>query len=96
MLMTGLDAVSTITFSLTRVLSDFGDLYTDRRPEVMGDMSSEEPGPNDPSPLIDLGQVSLDDVARLGDSVLAHSIYRILGDAKNPDAVVLASFSAAV
>jgi FXSXX-COOH protein len=62
----------------------------------MDEMSSEEPVVNDASPLIDLGKVSLDDVARLDDSVLAHSLQRILGDAKSPDEIVLASFSAAV
>ena len=62
----------------------------------MDKLSSKEPGPSDASPLIDLGNVSLDDVARLGDSVLAHSLYRILGDAKNPAETVLASFSASV
>lgn len=62
----------------------------------MDGLSSEESSQKDASPLIDLGQVSLDDVARLDDSVLAHSLNRILGDAKNPDEVVLASFSAAI
>lgn len=61
----------------------------------MDELSSEEPSPKDTSVLIDLGKVSLDDVARLDGSVLAHSLNRILGDAKNPDEVVLASFSAA-
>jgi hypothetical protein len=38
----------------------------------------------------------LDDLARLDNSVLVHSLSRVLGDVNNPDAVVLASFSAAV
>jgi FXSXX-COOH protein len=62
----------------------------------MDGLSSEEPSQGDASPLIDLGRVSLDDVARLDDSVLVHSLNRILGDAKNPDEVVLASFSAVI
>ena len=62
----------------------------------MGERSSEEPGQNDTSALIDLGKISLDDLARLDDSVLVHSISRVLGDIKNPDEVVLASFSATV
>jgi len=62
----------------------------------MGEFSSEEPGPKDTSPLIDLGDVSLDDVARMDDSVLTHSLNRILGDTANPDEVILASFSASV
>jgi FXSXX-COOH protein len=62
----------------------------------MGEFSSEEPGPKDTSPLIDLGDVSLDDVAQIDDSVLRHSLNRILGDAANPNEVVLPSFSASV
>jgi FXSXX-COOH protein len=63
---------------------------------MMGESSSEEPGPKDTSPLIDLGDVCLDDVARMDDSALAHSLSRILGDPANPDEVILASFSASV
>jgi len=63
---------------------------------MMGESSSEGPDPKDTSPLIDLGDVSLDDVARMDDSVLVHSLNRILGDAANPDEVILASFSASV
>jgi FXSXX-COOH protein len=63
---------------------------------VMGELSSDEPGPEDISPLIDLGDISLDDVARMDDSALVHSLNRILGDAANPDEVILASFSASV
>ncbi len=62
----------------------------------MDERSSEEPSPQDTSALIDLGKISLDDLARLEDSVLVHSLSRVLGDAKNPDEVVLASFSAAI
>jgi FXSXX-COOH protein len=62
----------------------------------MDELSSEEVSPKDTSDMIDLGNVSLDDVARLSDSVLLHSLNRIFGDAKNPDEVVLASFSATV
>ncbi len=62
----------------------------------MDERSSEELSPKDTSALIDLGKISLDDLARLDDSVLVHSLSRILGDARNPDEVVLASFSAAV
>ena len=62
----------------------------------MDELSSQEVSPKDTSALIDLSNVSLDDVARLDDSVLLHSLNRIFGDAKNPDEVVLASFSAAV
>jgi len=63
---------------------------------MMGEFSPLEPGPKDTSPLIDLGDVSLDDVARMDDSALVHSLNRILGDATSPDAVILASFSASV
>ncbi len=62
----------------------------------MDELSSEEASPKDTSALIDLSKVSLNDVARLDDSVLLHSLNRIFGDAKNPDEVVLASFSATV
>jgi FXSXX-COOH protein len=62
----------------------------------MDDRSSEEPSSEDTSALIDLGNISLDDLARLDNSVLVHSLSRVLGDVNNPDAVVLASFSAAV
>jgi FXSXX-COOH protein len=62
----------------------------------MAGRSSEEPSPNDTSALIDLGKLSLDDLSRLGNSVLAHSLSRVLGDEKDPDEVVLASFSATV
>jgi FXSXX-COOH protein len=62
----------------------------------MDGLSSEESSQKDASALIDLSQVSLEDVARLDDSVLVHSLKRILGDAKNPDEVVLASFSAII
>lgn len=62
----------------------------------MDGLSSEESAQKDASALIDLSQVSLEDVALLGDSVLVHSLQRILGDAKNPDEVVLASFSAII
>ncbi len=62
----------------------------------MDEHSSEEVSPKDTSALIDLSNVSLDDVAQLDDSVLLHSLNRIFGDAKNPDEVVLASFSATV
>jgi hypothetical protein len=48
------------------------------------------------SPLIDAGDLSLDKVAQLGDSVLGNSLDRYLGDAKNPDSVMYASFSATV
>jgi FXSXX-COOH protein len=63
---------------------------------MMDELSSEEPGPKDTSPLIDLAGFSLDDVARMDDSALAHSLNRILGDTANPDEVILASFSASV
>jgi FXSXX-COOH protein len=63
---------------------------------MMSEFSSEEPNPKGMSPLIDLGDVSLDDVARMDDSALAHSLSRILGDTANPDEVILASFSASV
>jgi FXSXX-COOH protein len=62
----------------------------------MDERSSEELSPQDTSALIDLGKISLDDLAQLDDSVLVHSLSRVLGDVKNPDEVVLASFSAAV
>ena len=62
----------------------------------MNGPSSEESSPQDVSPLIDLSRVSLDDLAVLDDSVLVHSLKRVLGDAKNPDEVVLASFSAII
>lgn len=62
----------------------------------MDEHSSEEVSPKDTAALIDLGNVSLGDIARLDDSVLLHSLNRIFGDAKNPDEVVLASFSATV
>jgi len=62
----------------------------------MDGLSSEEPSPKDASPLIDVSGVSLDDVARMDDSVLVHSLNRILGDAENPDEVILASFSATI
>jgi FXSXX-COOH protein len=62
----------------------------------MDELSTEQPGPNDTSPLIDLSKISLDDVARLDDSVLAHSLYRILGDEENPAETILASFSASL
>jgi FXSXX-COOH protein len=62
----------------------------------MDERSSEEPSSEDTSALIDLGNISLDDLARLDDSVLVRSLSRVLGDVNNPDAVVLASFSAAV
>lgn len=62
----------------------------------MDELSSDEVSPKGSSAMIDLGNVSLDDVARLDDSVLLHSLNRILGDAKNPDEVVLASFSATI
>lgn len=62
----------------------------------MDGVSSDEVSPKDTSAVIDLGDVSLDDVARLDDSVLLHSLNRIFGDAKNPDEVVLASFSATI
>jgi FXSXX-COOH protein len=61
---------------------------------MMGEFSSEEPGPKDTSPLIDLTGVSLDDMARIDESVLTHSINRVLGDIANPDKVVHPSFSA--
>ena len=56
----------------------------------------EEPSLKDGSPLIDLSEVCLADVAQLDDSVLVHSLQQVLGDVENPDAVVLASFSAVV
>jgi FXSXX-COOH protein len=62
----------------------------------MDERSSEEPGSNDTPALIDLGDLSLDDLARLDNAVLVHSLSRVLGDVNNPDAVVLASFSAAI
>ena len=62
----------------------------------MNERSSEEPSSEDTSAVIDLGNISLDDLARLDNSVLVHSLSRILGDVNNPDAVVLASFSAAI
>ena len=62
----------------------------------MDDRSSEEPSSEDTSAVIDLGNISLDDLARLDNSVLVHSLSRILGDVNNPDAVVVASFSAAI
>jgi FXSXX-COOH protein len=62
----------------------------------MDKRSPEEPGPNDSPALIDLGDISLDDLARLDNAVLVHSLSRILGDVNNPDTVVLASFSAAI
>jgi FXSXX-COOH protein len=62
----------------------------------MDERSSEEPSLKDTSALIDLGKISLDDLARLDNSVLVHSLSRVLGDVKNPDEVVLASFSATI
>jgi FXSXX-COOH protein len=62
----------------------------------MGDMSLEHPDSNSDSPMVDLGGVSLDQVAQLDDSTLVRSLNRILGDVKNPDGVVLASFSASI
>lgn len=62
----------------------------------MDERSSEEPGPNGDLALIDMGDISLDDLARLDNAVLVHSLSRVLGDVNNPDAVVLASFSAAI
>lgn len=63
---------------------------------MMDELSSEEPGSEDTSPLIDLAGFSLDDVARMDDSVLARSLNRILGNTANPDDVILASFSASI
>jgi FXSXX-COOH protein len=62
----------------------------------MDERSSGEPSSEDTSTLIDLGSISLDDLAQLDNSVLVHSLSRVLGDVNNPDAVVLASFSASV
>lgn len=62
----------------------------------MDERSPEESSPVDTSALIDLGKISLDDLAHLDDSVLVHSLSRVLGDIKNPDEVVLASFSATI
>lgn len=79
----------TVSSVISRTLPRWGARRMDER-------SSEEPNPEDASALIDLGNISLDDLARLDNSVLAHSLSRVLGDVNNPDAVVLASFSAAV
>ncbi len=62
----------------------------------MAERSSEEPSPKDTPALIDLGKISLDDLSHLDNSVLVHSLSRVLGDLKDPDEVVLASFSASV
>ena len=62
----------------------------------MAERASEEPSPKDTSALIDLGKISLDDLSRLDNSVLVHSLSRVLGDLRDPDEVVLASFSATV
>lgn len=63
---------------------------------MMGEFSSKEPGSKDTSPLIDPGDISMDEVARIPDSALTHSLDRILGDMANPDEVTLPSFSASI
>lgn len=62
----------------------------------MDEHSSEGSGSKEMSPLIDLTGISLEDVAQLDDSVLVRSLNRVLGDIRNPDNVVLASFSAII
>lgn len=61
----------------------------------MSEFSPEELIPKDVSPLIGLGDVSLDDVARMDDSALAHTVSWILGDMANSDEVIFTRFSAA-
>jgi hypothetical protein len=70
--------------------------YLDGGPRRMDERSSGEPSPQDTSTLIDLGNISLDSLAQLDNAVLVRSLSRVLGDVNNPDAVVLASFSAAI
>lgn len=46
--------------------------------------------------IIDYSRISLDRLAQMDDSVLVHSLNRILGDVDNPDEVVLAGFNASI
>lgn len=48
------------------------------------------------SPIIGNGSLSLDQVAKLDDSVLVESLNRFLGDVNNPDDVVFAGFNASI
>lgn len=61
----------------------------------MNEVSSEDSW-NADHVLIDYSGISLDQVARLDDSTLVHSLNRILGDVDKPDEVVLAGFNASI
>jgi FXSXX-COOH protein len=61
----------------------------------MNDMSFDGPQ-NAELPIIDYNGISLDQLAKLDDSTLVHSLNRILGDIDNPDEVVLAGFNASI
>jgi FXSXX-COOH protein len=56
----------------------------------------EGPKSTDDSPIIEVSGISLDQLAQLDDSMLVHSLNRVLGDVANPDGVVFASFSASL
>lgn len=54
------------------------------------------PKSTDDSPILEISGISLDQLTQLDDSVLIHSLNRVLGDISNPDGVVFASFSASL
>jgi FXSXX-COOH protein len=54
------------------------------------------PKSTDDSPILEISGISLDQLTQLDDSVLIHSLNRVLGDISNPDGAVFASFSASL
>jgi FXSXX-COOH protein len=62
----------------------------------MGDLSAGDSGLGQKMPIIDFSGISLDQLAKLDDSVLINSLNRILGDVENPDDVVFAGFNASI
>lgn len=62
----------------------------------MDEHSSSGSGPMEMSPLIDVAGITLEEISQLDDSILVRSLNRVLGDIRNPDDVVLASFSAII
>lgn len=62
----------------------------------MGDLSEGDSGLEQKMPMIDFSGISLNQLAKLDDSVLINSLNRILGDVENPDDVVFAGFNASI